>query len=174
MRKSQRTALFAFCIFFTVIALSQSSQWKEYVYAEDGFAILSPREPEIQKHTLPVKMGEVEAHMYRIPLENYLVVIMYIPFHPDDKRTWEQALTDAKEALSKSGAKLISEKPILLEKYPGVEIEVEDARYHQQGRFYIAERKMYAVTASTLKGKAFTQEIQRWFDSFRLVEPKKQ
>ena len=48
MPKSGKTALFAFCISLTVLGLSQqSTEWKEYVYAEEGFAISAPVEPKI-------------------------------------------------------------------------------------------------------------------------------
>lgn len=174
MPSVRKAAVFAFFLCCVVLVFSQNGEWKEYVYAEDGFAISSPREPAVQKSTVPVKMGEVEVHLYNIPLEKYQVVILYSPFHPNDKRTAEQALNDGKQPLLQSGAKLISEKPVSLGKYPGLEVEAENARYRQHGRFYVVERKMYAIIASTSQGKAFpAEELQRWFDSFRLVEPKK-
>jgi hypothetical protein len=49
---------------------------------------------------------------------------------------------------------------------------MEDERYHEQGRFYAVERKMYALTVSAPKEKPFPGELQRWYSSFRIIEPK--
>jgi len=173
MRKMRRAGLFAVCTFCTVVALSQSSVWKEYAYAEDGFAISFPKEPSIQKRTMQAKAGDVEAHLYFIAMENYNLLLMYAPLHPNDKRTPEETLNEARKGPMITGAKLISEKSISLGKYPGLEIETEDAGYHQQGRFYAIGRRMYALTISVPREKPFPEGLQRWYDSFRLVEPKK-
>jgi len=113
--------------------------------------------------------GEVEAHFYFIPLQNSQMVVMYAPFHPNDKRTPEQALNDAKKGITLAGATLVSEKAISIGKYPGIELEAEDAQSRQRGRFYAVERKMYTLAVSWPKDKPFPAEAQRWYDSFRVV-----
>jgi hypothetical protein len=169
MTKYRKSTLFAICTFFAVMAFCQAGEWKEYVYAEDSFAISSPLEPRIEKRTMKPVAGEVEAHFYFIPLQNSQMVVMYAPLHPNDKRTPEQALNDAKKGITLSGATLISEKTISIGKYPGIELEAEDAQSRQRGRFYAVERKMYTLAVSWPKDKPFPAEAQRWYDSFRLV-----
>lgn len=169
MTQYQKAAVFAAGMLFTVVAFCQTTEWKEYVYAEDGFAVSSPLEPRIVKRTMNPVAGEVEAHFYFIPLQNSQMVVMYAPLHPNDKRTPEQALSDAKKGISLSGATLISEKTISLGKYPGVELESEDPQNRQRGRFYAVERKMYTLAVSWPKDKPFPAESQRWYDSFRVV-----
>ncbi len=154
------------------MAFCQASEWKEYVYAEDGFAISSPAKPQIQKRTMKPAAGEVEVHFYLIPLQNSKMVVMYAPLHPNDKRTPEQALNDAKKGIGLSGATLISEKTISIGKYPGIELESEDAQYRERGRFYAVDRRMYTLAVSWPKDKPFPAEAQGWYDSFRVVNRK--
>ena len=169
MTNYRKATLFTICTFFAVMAFCQTSEWKEYVYAEDGFAISSPVEPHIEKRTLKPVAGEVEAHFYFTPLPGSQMVVMYAPLHPSDKRTTEQALNDAKAGIALSGARLISEKTISIGKYPGIELEAEDAQYLQRGRFYAVERRMYTLAVSWPKDKPIPAEAQRWYDSFRIV-----
>jgi hypothetical protein len=128
MRKVLRAGSFAFCIFLAITVFPQTSEWKEYVYADDGFAIVWPSQPVIQKRIMKSKAGDVEAHLYHVPLENYQLLFMCAPLHPNDQRTPKQALEDAKKGPNLTGAKLISEKSISLGRYPGIEIETEDGR----------------------------------------------
>jgi len=55
MTKYRKSTLFIICTFCTVVAFCQTSKWKEYVYAEDGFAISSPLEPRMEKRKSPLE-----------------------------------------------------------------------------------------------------------------------
>jgi hypothetical protein len=169
MAKYRRAVLFATFTFCAIVAFCQAGEWKEYVYAEDGFAISSPAEPRMEKRTMKPIGGEVEAHFYYFPAPGLIMAVMYAPLLPNDKRAPEEALKGAKKGLDLSGATVLSEKAISLGKYPGTELEVEDSQYRQRGRFYAVERKVYTLVASWPKDKPLPAEAQRWYDSFRLV-----
>jgi hypothetical protein len=173
MTKYQRSALFVICTLCAVVAFCQAGAWKEYTYAGDGFAISSPVEPSLEKRTMKPMAGEVEAHFYYIPMQDFQMFLMYAPLHPNDKRTPEQALNDSRKGIALSGAKLISEKTISIGKYPGIELETEDAQFHQRGRFYAVDRKIYTLAVSAPKDRPFPAEAQRWYESFRLVGAQK-
>src|SRR5580765_1816719 len=100
MTKYRRSVLFATCTFCTIMAFCQAGEWKEYVYAADGFAISSSVEPRMEKRTMKPVAGEVEAHFYFFSLPGSQMVVMYAPLHPDDKRTLEQAFNDAKKGIT--------------------------------------------------------------------------
>lgn len=168
-----RKVLLATYLLSGLLALSQSTTWKEYVYGEDGFSVSSPVKPVLAKRTMKPAAGEVEAHFYFIPLENCQLMLMYAPLHPNDKRTSDQALQDARKGISLSGAKLLSEKTISLGSYPGIQLESDDGEHRQLGRFYAVDRRMYTLVADVPTGKQFPAEAQQWFESFRLIEAKK-
>ena len=190
MPKSRNTALFTFCICFTVLGLSQSTEWKEYVYAEDGFAISAPLRPSIVPHYLDGGKGEgLVGHSYFFPLTrqqqeggayNFLLEVSLR--RDNDQRTPEQVLHDAKNNYASyfgtsyklaSPATVIYEKPISLGKYPGIEFEMQHENVRRVGLFYVIDRRAYSFTVDTQTQLPFPEEMQRWYRSFRLIEATK-
>jgi len=169
MTKRAKVTVFIAGMLCAVVVFSQPAQWKEYVYAADGFAISAPSQPMLQKQTMKPAAGEVEAHFYVVPLQNAQLMLMYAPLHPNDKRTAEQALAETKNGITLSGAKLIFEKKISLGDYPGIELESEDGQYHQRGRFYVIDRKIYTLAVAAPKGTPFPTAMSRWYESFRIL-----
>jgi len=190
MPKSRKTALFAFCIFSAVLGLSQSTEWKEYVYAEEGFAISAPLKPWIRPHYLDGGKGEgIVGHSYLFPLTKqeedgsayrFLLEVSYA--RDNDKRTPEQVLNDAKNLYASyfgtsfklaSPATVIDEKPISIGKYPGIEFEMQHDNIRCLGRFYVVDRKRYSLTVGRQTHSPFPEEMQRWYNSFHLIEAQK-
>jgi hypothetical protein len=191
MPKSRRTALLAFCIFFTALGLSQqSTEWKEYPYAEDGFAISAPLEPHISPDYIDGGRGEgLLGHSYFFALPRqvkdgtYSFLLEARRRRDIDQRTPEQVLKDAKNfyvsyfGLSSkltTPATVIYEKPISLGKYPGIEFEVQHENIRLLAHLYVVDRKMYSLTVQTDFRVRFPEEMQRWYNSFRFIEAAKQ
>ena len=187
MPRSRRTALFAFCIFFTVLGLSQSPEWRTYVYAKDGFAISAPLKPWIIPHYLDGGKGEgLVGHSYLFPLTReqqdgsaYRFLLEVSLRRDSDQRTPEQVLNDAKNLYASylgtsfklaSPATVIYEKPISSGKYPGIEFEMQHESFRYLGRFYVVDRRAYSLTVGTHTQLPFPEEMQRWYRSFRLIE----
>jgi hypothetical protein len=173
MQALRNAGVTAICLCCGVLTWSQTAQWKEFVYQDDGFAISAPSQPIMQKRMMKPLAGEVEAHVYFIPAPEYQMMVMYAPLHPKDKRTPQQALEDAKKGPAVSGARLLSQKSIMLGKYPGLEMETEDDDNHQLGRFYAVNRRMYTLAIAVPKGRPFPAEAKHWLESFRIVAPEK-
>jgi len=191
MPKSRRTGLFAFCIFFTVLGLSQQSpEWKEYAYADDGFAISAPLEPHTSPHYIDGGRGEgLLGHSYFFSLPRqmkngtYRFLLEAISRREIDQRTPEQVLEKAKDIYASylgtsfkyaTPATVIFEKPISIGKYPGIEFEMQHDNLRYLGRFYVVDRRVYSLTVGTQTQVPFPEEMQRWYNSFRLIEPKEQ
>jgi hypothetical protein len=185
MPKSRRTALFAFCIFFTALGLSQqSTEWKEYAYAEEGFAISAPVEPWIQPHYLDGGRGEgLVGHSYHFHSTRHSFNFDATRRRDIDQRTPEQVLKEAKEFYASylgtsfkyaTPAPVIYEKPISIGRYPGIEFEMQHDSFRYMGRFYVVDRMAYFLTVGTHIQVPFPKEMQRWYNSFRLIEPKEQ
>jgi len=45
------------------------SGWKEYVYAEDGFAVSAPAQPTFESTPAETGLGSVDAHNYAVTWE---------------------------------------------------------------------------------------------------------
>jgi hypothetical protein len=100
-----------------------------------------------------------------------------------DQRTPEQVLKEAKDIYASylgtslkyaTPATVIYEKPISIEKYPGIEFEMQHDNLRYLGRFYVVDRRVYSLTVGTQTQVPFPEEMQRWYNSFRLIEPKEQ
>jgi hypothetical protein len=167
------TSLFAIGLFVATLVLSQTVDWKEHAYPDDGFAIAAPSEPTFQKQIMKAVPGEVEAHIYIVPLKNAQLMLICATLHPNDKRTPEEVLSDAKKVVNVTDSKLAFEKKISLGEHPGIEIELEDAQYHQHSRAYLLDRRVYTLVAATYKNLPFPPEMQRWYESFRLLSKPK-
>jgi len=173
MRRPRSLVLLVACLLASLLAFTQNLAWKEYVYERDGFAVSSPLEPVLEKRIMQPVAGEVEAHFYYASVKDCQLVIMYAPLHPNDKRTPEQALSDAKLGIIPTKTRLVYEKKITIGSYPGIEVETEEGQYHQRARFYAADRKMYGLVGAAPKETAFPADLQRWYESFRLLPAKK-
>lgn len=100
-----------------------------------------------------------------------------------DQRTSEQVLEKAKDIYASylgtsfkyaTPATVIFEKPISIGKYPGIEFEMQHDNLRYLGRFYAVDRRVYSLTVGTQTQVPFPEEMQRWYNSFRLIEPKEQ
>jgi hypothetical protein len=180
MRKVLRTVSFAFCVFVTVAVFSKSGEWKEYVYAEDGFAISAPKKPDFNSSgpkDFPEAGKEIAktfttVHTYMVSLNTDSgLVVMYYLLSPKNKRTPEQVLAEQKKVFD--DISIVSEKSITLGKYPGIEIEIERRDSHEKRRIYAVGRQVYVLAGLTRADKALPEDLQRWYDSFRLVGAQK-
>jgi hypothetical protein len=189
MRKFRRTTLLASCILVAILVFSQDTQWKEYVYAEDGFAISAPLEPRTYSNYRYGEKGEgIVGHSYLFPLtiqerdgSGYEFLLKVSLRQDSDLRTPEQLLNDAKNLYASylgtsyklaSPATVVYEKPISLGKYPGLELEMQHECCRYLGRFYVVDRKTYSLTVGTYTQRPFPEEMQRWHNSFHLIEAK--
>ncbi|SRR6266481_191844 len=157
-------------VFATVLAFCQNSEWKEYTYAADSFAVTAPAKPESQNQSVDTAVGQVQAHNYFITLgDNTGVLISVTDFGKDKAISPRQVLQGAKNGSLKSiNGKLISEKEISLQNYTGLEFEMEAAAYRAWACYYIVEGKLVAVMSVAPLGKPFASQTGRLFESLRL------
>ena len=152
-------------------ASTQLHNWKEYVYANDGFAVSAPTQPTVERTTAISPGGEVEVRFYRFSLtRDSGFMIATNDLNPADGRTPQQILTDGKYgAAAGAHGKLVSAMPITFGKSPGIQVEIEAPRYRIQSRQYVVGRKLYQLVVGAPTGQPLPPERDRVFRSFRLV-----
>jgi len=151
---------------------SISAEWKEYVFADDLFKVSSPIEPVLSKQSRDSPYGKKEVHWYSMVSNRFRYVIAYEPLHTSDHRSPKQVLNEIKKNFAIS-ALPNTERSISLGKYPGFELEIEDASTHSRNRVYIANHGLYVVIATVRKGEPFPEDLKRWDASLTFLEPKK-
>ncbi|HYX53019.1 MAG TPA: hypothetical protein VE783_06180 [Candidatus Limnocylindrales bacterium] len=145
--------------------------WKQFLYEEDGFAISAPTEPGSRRGSATVGPGEVEQHFYSVSLgdDSGWMAIAYT-LDPDDKRSPEIILADKRDsALESVHGKLISEMPIVLEGYLGLQVELESEKYRARSRYYVVGRRMYELLSIAPMDRPIHRETDRFFRGFRLI-----
>ena len=147
-----------------------AQEWKTYSYADAGFSISYPSEPEIQKSSIPTEAGSFELSSYiaEIPQGALVAAVCDYGSALAGKDTGE-ALQGAKEgALANSHAHLISEKKITLGANPGLEFEAESETAHFSARIYLVGSKLYQMLIVSPINKPYSSAA-RFLDSFQLI-----
>ena len=147
---------------------AQSNDWREYVYPDDGFALSFPSEPTLTKSMVPLKNGgEAELHQYSVDAGSYAFMADVSTYAPSANAL---SLTGARDGMvSAVKGNLVSEMPISLGTYPGLQIEFETQGFHARARLYIVGRKLYQILSGADSDKPISQNTTRFFESFRLL-----
>ena len=151
------------------------NQWKEYSYASDGFAVSAPEQPGFIKQDKPTASGTVEVHNYSIELGNNSGVMISATQYPaQPKDSPKTILQSAKNgAIGAVNAKLISEKEITLNDFPGLEFEAATDDFHMRVRMYLAKTRLITMMAIAPKDSTIPATADRVFSSFKLLPPAK-
>ena len=148
-------------------------EWKEYSYADDGFAFTVPSKPAFQKQQQATASGNVEMRQYSVDLENDAGVLMSVSDFKDAgdipaKTLLENAVNGSVQATK---AKKTSEKDIELQKIQGIEFEAESEAFHMRGHYYWAKGRLFSLLAVAPLGTPIPADAVRVFDSLKFVEP---
>jgi hypothetical protein len=159
-------------------AAGQERAWKEYVYADDHFAISAPAEPKRETQRIRVVGGSSTAHIYSVTADDKgaFMVFVYLR-NRADRRTERQVREDAGTgAVQSVKGKLTAKSEVLLGRYRGSLIELESqipeiARksHRVRNQYYVVGRRLYQIMAIAPAGEPFPAESDRWFKSFRLI-----
>lgn len=147
--------------------------------AEGGFSVLMPGQPHIANQEFETPAGRMRAHLYSSdrPTSYYAVGYSDYPLafaigeNPDRifngvRDTWVRRI----------GGRVIGpvRKLTLAGKYPGMEFNAEGnakgAPAHLQARLFLVDQRLYQVIAMGLKNQVQQGEVNRFLNSFQLVE----
>lgn len=145
--------------------------WMEYVFGNDGFAISTPDPPSAVPANIHSAYGDVEAHFYNMVVsDDASFIVVVTARHPDDQRTPAQVLSDIqKHGIEGLKGEVLSQKPIMIENHPGVQIEFQSDQFHGRIRYFVAGRKSYQLVSLAKIGTPISGDTERFYDSFRLV-----
>ncbi len=144
--------------------------WKTYTYPSDGFSASFAFEPAEQKKNVPTDAGTFELRAY-ISQHGEAAMFVGICDYGTAAAGKNPAtmLEGAKNgALSNTNAHLLSEKPIMLGIYPGLEFEAENDTMHFSARIYLVGTTLYQTLTAAPLGKPYP-DAARFLDSFQLV-----
>ena len=160
-------------------AAAQTDNWKEYVYANDRFAMSAPAEPTVTTQPIYVVGGTSDAHIYTIAAGPDTAYMLFI-FERSrrDRRSTAQLRDQARQwALDSVNGNLRGETEITLGKFRGAELEFDaqhpdlDDKTHQvRTRYYVVGRRIYNLIAIAPIDEPFPADAERWLNGFRLTD----
>jgi hypothetical protein len=162
-------------VFCAVAAFGQQSDWKDYAYPEDGFAISAPVKPTLQKELVDTDAGKVEMHVYYVDLgEMSGFSISVYDFSKFGALPVKDLLQGVKNG-DVAGVKgtIVSEKEISLDGAPGIEYEIKEPDGHSRVRCYYVRGKIIVTMSIANTALPFHSATTRLFDSLRFLKPEK-
>ncbi|HUK88451.1 MAG TPA: hypothetical protein VLT85_12365 [Terriglobales bacterium] len=147
--------------------------WSEYAYPEDGCAISAPVKPSRETRLVNTARGQVESHDYNVDLGGDTGVTLSVTDYGKGAKISLEALQTIKGAVLESvKAKLVSEKPIVLDSNPGIEFEMANEGYRARMRYYIVGSRLVTLVSYAGQGKPLPHDSTRILDSMRLLSSK--
>jgi hypothetical protein len=176
-RVSLLTRVVAGILFFIAcIALGaapQNLEWKDYSYCEDEFSISSPIPPKLTRSSFKTPAGDsTHENIYDIdlsPVNFFAVDVVYLT--ASDTRDPQRILADYKDkALQVIDGKLLSQKSVSLDGFPGLQIEFRSEfggrQTRTRTRVFAADKRIYAISSYAYLPAKLSPDTDRFLDSF--------
>ena len=159
-----------------VVGCSQGP-WETYESPDGDFTILFPGIPEVKTETQQVGADQMVITHYDVGQKygvfgaKYGVVVVELQAANPEAVQFDDnaALIGAKSGVRKEGGKIISEYDITMAGYDGWEFEVETKTSESTLRMFRKDLTIYTFEVARRKGKDFSEETEKFFDSFQLV-----
>jgi len=156
-----------------LFAQTPQGGWREYSYANDGFAVSAPAEPAFMKQDKATPAGNVEMHNYTIELGNnsgVMISTAQVQGQPTDSP--KGLLQKARDgAINAVNGKLISEQEITLQNFPGLEFQLANDAFHARVRMYLVKNRLVTVMAIAPKDSQLPANADKVLNSVKLLPP---
>lgn len=177
---SERWNPVAFIAIFVITALAGCGQsdWRELTVDDGGFSVLMRAEPHYVRQQLDTPAGKMEAHLYSSDRpDSYFAVgysdyplAFFVRSRPEDilagvRETW----------LRRINGHIVTSDTAPLGKHPGLQLTARGTVKGQdallEARLYMVDQRLYQLVAISRIGETPQGIVNRFFNSFRLIEP---
>lgn len=134
---------------------------------EGGFSVLMPGTPMYKTRVLDTNVGQIIAHYFMLESQDGTYMVMYndFPMQPSDSHAMLSAVRNG----NAQGGKLIAERDISVDGYPGKLVQVEKGEYTVINAIFLVDQRLYQVMFSRPKTEALPAEAAEFFRSFKLI-----
>ncbi len=165
--------IFVLIIIQSGILLAQD--WQEYTIEGSDFYVKLPEPPEKKVQEIPSTQGIITMNMLTCidGQMNFIVSFSDYPATSLNNVNLDSFFIQARDGAVKNiQGKLISEKIIKYNDYPGREIKfsVMEEKAMVKNRFYLVKNRLYQVMAIVDPLQLYTDPVEKYFASFRLTE----
>jgi hypothetical protein len=163
-------------LWWTTNAAHADPAWKELKSAPCKSAIQFPGAPQEQKQKVPSAAGELDATMYLLESEGgagaYLLMCNDYPKDLVDKAAADKVLDGARDGSAKQmDGKVIGEKKITVNGFPGREIEIDTGEFRYVARLVLAKARLHQAVAMSKTDKQKPADTRKFLDSLKIDAP---
>jgi hypothetical protein len=150
--------------------------WVRFSPPGDFLSVAFPGKPAL--NVIPIKVGAstVDQPQYTVKEGRHTYAVSYVEFPGQvfTEKDLDASVGNITQGLMNplKNPKLIAQKRIKLDGFPGVESEVEGEQNKEQmhyfSRFYLAQHRMITLLVMVPPEDAGSEKVRMFFDSFRL------
>jgi hypothetical protein len=172
---------FALATLALLAGTASAAEWKEFESKTGKCAVMMPGTPTENKQTFPTDAGPVEATLYMLESDGgdvaYLMGFNDFPADLVAQSDPNTMLDGARDGAVKNvGGKLLEEKKITINGYPGREIKVsaqgENGENIVYARVYLVKNRLYQALVVFPKKILRQADVTKFLTSFRLTTKK--
>lgn len=159
------------------LAFQQTAPWTKLDSVEGRFSVSMPSTPELVTRDVDTAVGKLALYTFGSSNKVAQVVISYAdyPTVPNNVAQNERVLDGVRDGVLKGlEGDLISETRVILKGYPGRELRARkmfgDVEIVFTWKMYLVGRRLYQMGAATTKADVDVPDVQRFFNSFQLLE----
>lgn len=149
------------------------AEWPKFKSTEENFTVSMPSEPKQERNSGRDPFGNGH-HIYRLESNGLSYTVSNSVFEnpPANPKDIKRTLDFARDlVLTVTGGKLLGDKEISLDSFPGREVRIEKDKRIWTLRAYVVKGRMYQLMTTEPKAKEQSPDTAKFFDSFKLLAP---
>jgi hypothetical protein len=161
---------------FSLVLLAggfKQTEWPKFKSTEENFTISMPSEPKQERTSGRGPFGNGH-HIYSLESNgiSYTVSNSVFETPPTQPKDIKRVLDFSRDmVLTVTSGKLLSDKDISLEGFPGREVRIEKDKKIWTLHAYIVKGRMYQLMTTEPKAKEQSPDARKFFDSFKFLAP---
>lgn len=153
---------------------SQPIAWHDFRQPDYGFTVRLPRDPKKETVKLNPNDPRLDMHNWIAVGEHglvYQVAFQQLLAVPDDEYSAKTYIENLRDGLAKGmGGKIVSERQITYNGYPGREFKIKSARIDGLGRLFLIGSRVYILNIITAIGEVNPKTATEYFESLVVTE----
>jgi len=149
---------------------TDQSKWIEFSPKDGAFSIMIPDQPAQRSLSHNTDKGHGDAPLFELTKDDIKYVITYLdyPFSVEAGERDKLLTMGAEAGITNVGGKVVSNKAITLDIYPGREVEGEMQGIVYQSRVFLVKQRLYLLIVWTPSKKTGTENAMKFLESFKL------
>jgi len=154
---------------------SNTNTVAEKFYSEDGkFKASFTGTPEVSNESIPTEVGNIEMFMFMYEKSATEIELLAYSDYPSalvEASDKDQMLQDAKDgAVNNLGAIIVEEKKITYKGYKGLEFKANSSQIYVNYKIFLVKNRLYQIAIMRDGSFASKENVDKFFDSFELIE----